>query len=200
MIILRQHRGVRLANERYEEIKADIIDMFEECDVHTFPLNAFDIAETLHYNVVPYSSLPVEKRIECHCISKDGCSELDYNQETGMYTYNIYYNDSSDIDDSRVHFTIMHEIGHIRLGHLDEDIDKPDNYKESEANFYAAYSLAPPPMIDYYACANQDDLCRTFHVSWEMSGYCLDRYVKWLSCSPYYTEYETQLMSLFGAA
>ena len=45
MIILRQHRGVRLANERYEEIKADIIDMFEECDVHTFPLNAFDIAE-----------------------------------------------------------------------------------------------------------------------------------------------------------
>lgn len=112
MIILRQHRGVRLANERYEEIKADIIDMFEECDVHTFPLNAFDIAETLHYNVVPYSSLPVEKRIECHCISKDGCSELDYNQETGMYTYNIYYNDSSDIDDSRVHFTIMHEIGH----------------------------------------------------------------------------------------
>ena len=94
-----------------------------------------------------------------------------------MYTYNIYYNDSSDIDDSRVHFTIMHEIGHIRLGHLDEDIDKPDNYKESEANFYAAYSLAPPPMIDYYACANQDDLCRTFHVSWEMSGYCLERYV-----------------------
>ncbi|WP_182279631.1 hypothetical protein [Blautia intestinalis] len=56
---MRQHRGVRLANERYEEIKADIIDMFEECDVHTFPLNAFDIAETLHYNVVPYSSLPV---------------------------------------------------------------------------------------------------------------------------------------------
>ena len=193
-------RGVRLENERYEEIKADIIDMYEECDVHAFPLNAFDIAEKLQYNVIPYSQLPLEKRIECRTLSKEGCSELDFNSETRMYENNIYYNDAVDIMQSRIQFTIMHEIGHIRLNHLDVDADKPDAIKESEANFYAAYSIAPPPMINQYNCESPDDLRKYFNTSDEMSGYAYDRYLKWLDCGIFYKDYEIHLMSLFGVA
>jgi hypothetical protein len=193
-------RGVRLENERYEEIKEDIIDMYEECDVHSFPLNAFDIASKLHYNVIPYSELPIPKQIECYTASKDGCSELDFNASTQMYEYNIYYNDTLGIEQSRVHFTIMHEIGHIRLGHLDDDADKDERFKESEANFYAAYSIAPPPMINSYDCSCPDDLGRYFNTSGEMSGYAFERYLKWLNCGIYYKDYEIHMMQLFGVA
>lgn len=193
-------RGVRLENERYEEIKADIIDMYEECDVHSFPLNAFDIAEKLHYNVIPYSELPISKRLECYTASKDGCSELDFNDATQMYEYNIYYNDTLGIENSRVHFTIMHEVGHIRLGHLDDDADTDERYKESEANFYAAYSIAPPPMINSYDCNCPDDLVQYFNTSDEMSGYAFERYLKWLNCGRYYKDYEIHMMQLFGVA
>lgn len=199
-MIFLQRRGVRLENERYEEIKADIIDMYEECEVHEFPINAFEIAAKLRYNVIPYSKLSPEKRAECRALSKDGCSELDLNPVTGMYEYNIYYNDAIGTMLSRIQFTIMHEVGHIRLGHLDDDSDKDEDTMESEANFYAAYSIAPPPMINQYHCTSADDLCRYFNTSDEMSGYAYERYLKWLKCGIYYKDYEIHLMSLFGVA
>lgn len=199
-MIFLQRRGVRLENERYEEIKADIIDMYEECEVHEFPINAFEIAAKLRYNVIPYSQLPLEKKAECRSLSKDGCSELDYNPATGMYEYNIYYNDAIGTMDSRIQFTVMHEIGHIRLGHLDDDSDKDEDTMESEANFYAAYSIAPPPMINQYHCTSAEDLCKYFNTSGEMSYYAYERYTKWLRCGIYYKDYEIHLMSLFGVA
>lgn len=199
-MIFLPRRGIRLEHERYEEIKADIIDMYEECEVHEFPINAFDIAEKLRYNVIPYSQLSLEKHTECRTLSKDGCSELDYNETTGMYEYNIYYNDAVDMLHSRIQFTIMHEVGHIRLGHLDDDAGKNEAVKESEANFYASYSIAPPPMINQYHCESPDDLCRYFNTSGEMSGYAYERYLKWLNCGIYYKDYEIHLMSLFGVA
>ena len=57
--------------------------------------------------------------------------------------------------DRRIRFTIIHEIGHIFLGHT-----KHSDLAESEADFFARYSLAPPPIIheykpeDYYEPAN----------------------------------------------
>ena len=199
-MILLQQQGVYLDHSRYEEIKADIIDMYEECEVHSFPLNAFEIAAKLQYNVIPYSKLPLAKKLECLSTSKDGCSELDLNPTTGMYEYNIYYNDMLPISVSRVHFTIMHEIGHIRLGHLDDDIDKDEATKESEANFYAYYSIAPPPMVNEYKCESPEDLNQYFNTSDEMSLYAYQKYLKWLDCGRYYKDYEIHLMSLFGVA
>lgn len=199
-MLLEVQRGVRLAHKRYEDIKADVIDLYEECDVHEFPLDAFDIADKLHYNVLPYSQLPEKKQAECNALSKDGCSELDFNEATGMYEYNIYYNDSVTMLDSRIHFTIMHEIGHIRLGHHEEVQDKSEAELESEANFYASYSIAPPPMINQYNCESPDDLGRYFNTSGEMSYYAYERYLKWLDCGINYKDYEIYLMSLFDVA
>ncbi len=199
-MIIMSRRGVRLEHKRYEEIKADIIDLFEECDVHHYPLNVFDIAKKLHYNVIPYSALPELKRAQCRLLSQDGCSELDINPDTHMYEYNIYYNDSLSIVQSRIYFTILHEIGHIRLGHLDDDIDKADIIKESEANFYAGYIIAPPPLVGRFSCNSPRDLCRRFKTSDEVAGYAYDRYLKWLTCGRYYKDYEIHLLELFGVA
>ena len=174
--------------------------MYEECEVHEFPINAFDIAKKLLYNVIPYSKLPVLQRAKCRALSKDGCSELTINEATGMYEYNIYYNDEVSMLDSRIQFTIMHEIGHIRLGHLDEDADKDEATKESEANFYASYSIAPPPMVDCYHVESPIELSIRFNTSGEMAWYAYERYTKWLNCSNFYTDYEIHMMSLFGVA
>lgn len=193
-------RGVRLEHERYEEIKADIIDLFEECDVHHYPLDVFDIAAQLHYRVIPYSALPELKRMQCRFLSQDGCSELVYNSSTQMYEYNIYYNDSLGIVQSRIYFTILHEIGHIRLGHLDYDTDKTDIIKESEANFYAGYIIAPPPLVGRFSCRSPRELGRRFNTSSEAADYAYDRYLKWLSCGRYYKDYEIHLLELFGVA
>ena len=44
--------------------------------------------------------------------------------------------------DRRIRFTIMHEIGHIVLDHTEHS-----DLAESEANFFAKYALAPPPLV-----------------------------------------------------
>ena len=196
MFIFRQ-QTVRLDDERYEEIKAEVIDMYEECDLHNFPLDAFAIAETLHYKVTPYSKLSQEKLKECLSLTEDGCSELVLNPETGIYEYHIYYNDLNGMNAGRIQFTVMHEIGHIRLGHLDDDFDKSDTIKEAEANFYAAYSIAPPPMVDQYECETPEEVCERFNTSYEMGYNALVRCQKWLRHSKFYEDYEVHMLGLF---
>ena len=39
---------------------------------------------------------------------------------------------NSQISDEEQRRTIIHELCHIKLGHLDEHVDKPDDYKEKE--------------------------------------------------------------------
>lgn len=43
--------------QRYEQIKHEVVDMYEECEISTFPIDCFDIASKLYYILVPYSKL-----------------------------------------------------------------------------------------------------------------------------------------------
>ena len=69
-------------------------------------------------------------------------------------TWNIYYNDS--IQDARVRFTLMHELGHILLGHhqlLGEDtlVGKESNPEylaaDTQADQFSINMLAPAPAV-----------------------------------------------------
>ena len=88
----------------------------------------------------------------------------------------------------------------VKPEEMNDDSDKDEDTMESEANFYAAYSIAPPPMINEYHCTSAADLCKYFNTSGEMSYYAYERYTKWLTCGRYYKDYEIHLMSLFGVA
>ena len=76
-----------------------------------------------------------------------------------------------------------------------------DAQKESEANFFAKYSIAPPPLINIMDCTSPSDIASAFYVSGEASVYIFSYFQKW----KYYgeTEYEPfemELLQLFSVA
>ena len=50
--------GVRLSNERYEEIKHIIADLFVKYGVTCVPVNGFELATKMGIKVIPYSAIP----------------------------------------------------------------------------------------------------------------------------------------------
>ena len=98
---------------------------------------------------------------------KDGCTLI--RQRAGRTTYLILYNARAG-SVKRQSFTLAHEVGHIYLGHLDDDPEC-----ERQANAFAAELLMPevlaarflstlPPGADPVA-----GLAQTFAVSREMA-------------------------------
>ena len=178
--------GFMLSDERYEEIKEIKVDMFETYNVTCVPISGFEIATRMGVKVVPYSAL--EKRIRRLILIKglDGVTGLDH----GKYT--IYYNDYMPTY-GRINNTMMHEIGHIVFGHLEES-----ELAEAEANFFAKYALAPPSLIHKWKLSSPDEIARTFEISHEAARYAYEYYQKWLSCGvKEYTDYEIRTLTLF---
>ncbi len=172
--------------------------MLEECKIDVYPIDPFEIARRLGYHVVAYSDLPIDKWCDVYDESVDGCSEYLLNPETGMYEYYIYYNDVES-GWQRQRWTILHEIGHIYLGHHDMDI--PYQRAESEANYFAKYSIAPYPLINHTKCEDPTEISNTFDVSWEASCYIFDSFRKWLTFGPpEYVENEKKILALFHFA
>lgn len=178
--------GFRLSNERYEEIKEIVVNMFEEYHVSCVPISGFEIATRMNIKVIPYSAL--DERIRRLILKKgeDGVTGLD----CGDYT--IYYNDTM-LTYGRVNNTIMHELGHIVLGHLEESV-----LAEAEAKFFAKYALAPPPLIHKLGVTSPEEIEKSFGISYEAASYAYGYYRKWLYYGDKeYTAYEIRTLILF---
>ena len=50
---------MRLSNEKYEEIKNIVADMFVFYGIENVPINSFDVAAKMGLTIIPYSSLSV---------------------------------------------------------------------------------------------------------------------------------------------
>lgn len=50
--------GIRLSDERYEEIKQIVVRMYEDYDISCVPINGFEIASKMDIKVIPYSAYP----------------------------------------------------------------------------------------------------------------------------------------------
>lgn len=79
-------RGL-LSNERYEELKKLVVEMFEEAEVNSLPIDCFYIAKKLKYVLRPYSQLDLEAYLDAMDISVEGYSQVEKNPVTGMYEY-----------------------------------------------------------------------------------------------------------------
>lgn len=186
----------KLSNDRYEEIKQLILEMYEDSGVDAFPMDPFIIARRLKYVIRAYSTLAFDEYLWATSISENGFSRPEYNQDTGMYEYVIYYNDQ-DHTGGNIRWTIFHEIGHIYLGHH----DNPDGYEdieEDEANFFAKYAMCPPPLLYAAKCESAADVCSKFNTSDEFAGYAFIYYQRWLFRGPKkFMPYELRLLQLF---
>ena len=181
---------MRLSGNRYNEIDKEVIKLFELLTINKFPLNCFKICEQLGFELIPYSQLPKKKRKALIKESEDGCHAL-WEIEKGRFAFIIYYND--DMPERRIRFTIMHEIGHIILNHTEHS-----DLAESEANYFAKYALAPPPLVHELHIEDYLELSERFDISHQCAFYAMNNYNKWLRYgSPEYRDYEVTLINLF---
>lgn len=168
--------------------------MYEECGLTEYPINCFHIAKKLHYQLVPYSSLSGKQLTAAMQISTDGFHLLIEDQTTGLFHWRIYYNDQNSHERQR--WTIMHEIGHIILDHTEES-----ELAEAEANFFAKYSIAPPPLIHVAECEDYLDIAVQFDISLQAAYYAMSYYQKWLQYGPKeYEPFEIRMLHIFGIA
>lgn len=176
---------MRLSDETYEEIKQAVADMFVDYDIKGVPLNSFEVAIKIGMRVIPYSALDSVARLMAISYSEDG-----YSLETNKGEWIIYYNDE-DKDYSRINQTIMHEVGHFILGHIDEG-----EVEEAEAKFFAKYALASPPLIHNMKIEQTaENIMDTFDIGYSAACYALQYYRKWMRYGKrYYVSYEIQIL------
>ncbi|MDO4605456.1 MAG: ImmA/IrrE family metallo-endopeptidase [Helcococcus sp.] len=181
--------GFRLSNNRYEEIKRIIVELFIKYDVKCIPISGFELASKMGIRVVPYSSCAEEKQKQLLKISEDG-----FFVEKADNEFYIYYNDHQNY--GRINNTILHEIGHIVLDHTEES-----ELAEAEVNFFAKYALVPPVLVHKLGLKTYYEISELFDVSLKAAIYALKYYNKWLKYgSENYTDYELELINLFSQA
>lgn len=182
---------MKLTDEKYEEIKEEVIHLFKLYDVNCIPISGFELAIKMGIILISYSSLSQEKLIVAYKQSEDG-----FYCEPGNGKEYIVYNDVQGYE--RTNMTILHEIGHCVLGHP-EDMDSDE--AEAEATFFAKYAAAPPPLIHKIKPTCPQDIADFFNISKEASKIAFSYYHKWLwhhRLHGIYSPYEMNLIELFG--
>lgn len=187
---------MRLANYRYEIIKKRAVKMFLDNDIRCIPIDCFEICQKMCVKLKKYSHLTPEALLKAKNISEDGfCILIEEGPEPFVsLQWYIFYDDTKSRE--RIRFTIMHEIGHIVLEHTEHS-----ELAESEANFFAKYSLAPPPLVHKIKPEDYMDISDAFDLSRECAYYAMSFYDKWLRYgNSEYLNYEIELLSLFDKA
>ncbi len=182
---------MRLKDNQYEDIKLAVIDSFTEYDIKCVPISGFEMATKMGIKIIPYSVLNEEKKQAAMSVSSDG-----FSVETTTNNWTIYYNDECN-NYGRINQTIMHELGHYVLGHIDEGKEE-----EAEAVFFAKYALAPPPLIhNMDKPIDVENIMKTFDISYQAAVIALGYYNNWLKYGNIeYTDYELKLLELFQVA
>ena len=175
--------------DTYEEIKKRIISIFVEYGVKTLPIDCFNLAKTMGFTLIPYSSLSKKKLKMIHRLSGgEGLTIAMFESEKKL----IFFDDSTC--EGRQRFTILHELGHYVLGHREES-----EIANAQANFFAKYAIAPLPIVHVNQVRSRDEIVEMFGTSKECAINVLDAYNKWLdNTSEYFTSYEVELLELFN--
>ena len=176
---------IKLPSKEYSRIEATVVAMYEKLGIDSVPIDPFNIANRLGFVLRPYSQLPIEKQLQ---LRKLECEAINfYDPESGAFI--ICYDDSFIY--TRVRFTIMHEIGHILLEHKQES-----QLARKMADYFAAYALAPSPLIHRFGCDDFVDVHNRFDVSVSCASACFQRYRNWLDYGGGWKPYEKTLLSL----
>lgn len=182
-------RALRLLDDDYERIKSAVADLYRRYSVATIPVDVFSLARKMGIAIRTYSSYPDLFRLALRGgAPEDGfkANILDGTRSTTV----IFYNDT--MSRQRIRFTILHEIGHIVLGHK-----QSSELAEAEANFFAKYAIAPPVLVRCIHPTDYVEIADAFDISLECAYFCMGYYAKWLRFSYGDYDYETTIEELF---
>ena len=187
-------RNIRLPKKLYNEIEEDVVNLYLELELMA-PINPKEIAYKLGFilrNMSDIDEIEMQKLIRFDDKGKrrDGYSFYD----PMISTFIIWVNDVDSYIYEHDDFTIMHEIGHIRMGHKEES-----DLANRIANYYAAYALVPSPLYTLLKCRNEGDIENTFGVSEECSVLCIDRCRKWKEFNGFSKPYEKRFRDYYEA-
>lgn len=148
-----------------------------------FPISLRKIIENIsNIQLETYSQLAFLTNNPFDVISK----ELKSDEGTTIFDainnrYVIAYNEKRS--EHRIRFTIAHELGHIYLGHLLNDVpEKLYKTQETEANYFAKRLLVPQPLIckalqiTNLKSLNRNDISFIFDVSLDVATYSIQNY------------------------
>lgn len=138
---------------KYSSIIFRTAKVLKECQIRRFPIDCIKILEHYSYRIYSYSYIKSQnpRLFElCGGYSSDAFTEKSLKI--------IAYNDVSST--GRIRFSLMHELGHIMLGHTGHEEDC-----EYEADLFASHILAPRVMIEHYGCKNSVDVQHFFGLS-----------------------------------
>ena len=181
--------SIKISYQRYEEIKRCLVDLYDQYDVNTLPINGFELAKKMEVKIIPYSSFDFKTQSRFHRVSRDGFCLEDNNGQ-----WYICYNDFS-YTVGRINNTILHEIGHIILNHSEHS-----ELAEKEAKFFAKYALAPPVLIYLLELNSPEEIKRYFEISTEAARYAYVSYNTWLDHYKrvgFLEDYELKMIELF---
>lgn len=160
---------------RYPMVIENVYKFFETECVSAFPIDPFAIIDRNCWGVITYSELAEVHGVRIADIIDSFQSEDGYTIRDA-HGYTIAYNDNIG-SLARIRFTLMHEIGHIYLGHLvdfQETIltrskltESKYRVLENEANCFARNALAPAHIAQELGLESEYDLMHYFHISYQ---------------------------------
>ena len=151
----------------YNRIIASTIEVFQKCDVHSFPIDCGDLLKHYGYRLFSYKELR-DKSPELYSLSLEYSEDAFRAGTSKIVAYN------SDRPHGRIRFSLMHELGHHILGHTGAS-----DHNEKEANAFASHILAPRMAIHYSRCRRPEDVARLFDMSFEAADNAFRDYHRW---------------------
>lgn len=178
---------IKIPSNQYKRIEKKVVDLYIEQGINHFPIDPFVIIRKRGYELIPFSKVDKKKCLEVRNSDNDAFSFY----SPDLKTYIIVYNDLKPLQ--RIRFTLMHELGHIDLGHKGES-----ELAKKMADYYAAYALAPSPLIGKFASDEVEKIVSAFWISTECADICRIRYQNWKQYGGRNLKgYEIKLINLF---
>lgn len=147
----------------YTFIHNAVLGVYEKCNIHSFPIDCFEILDIYKLKYHSYSSQTPKKKEKCLFMSNDAFTIKN----------NIFYND--EMPEGRIRFTLMHELAHKVLKHAEPIMEA----NEIEANYFASHILAPRMAIHYSQCKNLTHVSKFFKITNEAAQIAFDDYRRW---------------------
>lgn len=134
-----------------------ILDVYQRYGIRAFPIDVFSLVVRMGYDIRRYSNVAPRSYEKLMQISRSAC----------LLSRTIFYNDEEP--DTRIRFSICHELAHDLLGTEDEDL----------ADAFAGEFLAPSPVIRTRGIGTADQLAEGFGLSIAAANRALFRGKKW---------------------
>ncbi|WP_101876002.1 ImmA/IrrE family metallo-endopeptidase [Lachnoclostridium edouardi] len=156
----------------YQQIDRKVLKVFQECAIHSFPFDCFQVLYHYQFKIMDYIGLYL-KNSEIYQIASA------YSEDAFTYENKICFNHMRP--KARIRFSLMHELGHYKLEHKGPHTA----LQEQEANCFASHILAPRMAIHYSRLRDSYDVARLFRISQESAQYALKDYSRWHRLTAY---------------